>query len=141
MKETTVFKAYDGTDFYTKESCMMYDSYLEERYKLIKDMKFFYADGSLKEVPSMEEFYTQKTFFSNVEYIIIPQDSCDYLNILRNVFYTLGEEALISLAPTTFNLYKKDRDYGGYKPIDDEISEIFKESNFFSTMLGWSSCV
>lgn len=141
MKGTTVFEAYDGKLFYAKETCTMHDSYLEEKYALIKDIKFFYADGSRKEVPPIEEFYTQKTFFSNVEYIIIPKDSCDYLNVLRNVFYTLGEEALISLAPTTFNLYKKDRDYGGYKPIDDEISEIFKKSNFFSTMLGWSSCV
>ena len=121
MKEITVFKAYDGKVFDTKEECTTYDSYLEERYTLIKDMKFFYADGSRKEVPPIEEFYTQETFFSNVEYIIIPKDSCDYLNILRNVFCTLGEEALISLAPTTFNLYKKDRDYGGYKTIDDEI--------------------
>lgn len=138
MEEITVFKAYDGKVFDTKEEGTTHDSYLEEKYALIKDMKFFYADGSRKEVPPIEEFYTQKTFFSNVEYIIIPKDNCDYLNVLRNVFYTLGEEALISLAPTTFNLYKKDRDYGGYKPIDDEISEIFKESNFFSTMLGWS---
>lgn len=135
MKETTVFKAYDEKVFDTKEECTTHDSYLEERYNLIKDMKFFYADGSQKEVPPIEEFYAQKTFFSNVEYIIIPKDSCDYLNILKNVFYTLGEEALISLAPTTFNLYKKDRNYGGYKPIDDEISEIFKKSNFFFTML------
>lgn len=138
MKESTVFEAYDGKVFHTKESCMLHETYLEERYKLIKDMKFFYKDGSLKEVPSMEEFYAEKTFFSDVMYIVIPKGNCDYMNVLRNMLYTLDEEAKVSLAPTTFNLYKRDRDFGGYKPIDDEISKIFKKSNFFSTMLGWS---
>ena len=138
MKESTVFEAYDGKVFHTKESCMLHETYLEERYKLIKDMKFFYKDGSLKEVPSMEEFYAEKTFFSDVMYIVIPKGNCDYMNVLRNMLYTLDEEANVSLAPTTFNLYKRDRDFGGYKPIDDEISKIFKKSNFFSTMLGWS---
>ena len=138
MKESTVFEAYDGKVFHTKESCMLHETYLEERYKLIKDMKFFYKDGSLKEVPSMEEFYAEKTFFSDVMYIVIPKGNCDYMNVLRNMLHTLDEEAKVSLAPTTFNLYKRDRDFGGYKPIDDEISKIFKKSNFFSTMLGWS---
>lgn len=138
MKESTVFEAYDGKAFHTKESCMLHETYLEERYKLIKDMKFFYKDGSLKEVPSMEEFYAEKTFFSDVMYIVIPKGNCDYVNVLRNMLYTLDEEAKVSLAPTTFSLYKRDRDFGGYKPIDDEISKIFKKSNFFSTMLGWS---
>lgn len=138
MKESTVFEAYDGKVFHTKESCMLHETYLEERYKLIKDMKFFYKDGSLKEVPSMEEFYAEKTFFSDVMYIVIPKGNCDYMNVLRNMLYTLDEEAKVSLAPTTFSLYKRDRDFGGYKPIDDEISKIFKKSNFFSTMLGWS---
>lgn len=138
MKESTVFEAYDGKVFHTKESCMLHETYLEERYKLIKDMKFFYKDGSLKEVPLMEEFYAEKTFFSDVMYIVIPKGNCDYMNVLRNMLYTFDEEAKVSLAPTTFNLYKRDRDFGGYKPIDDEISKIFKKSNFFSTMLGWS---
>ena len=138
MKESTVFEAYDGKVFHTKESCMLHETYLEERYKLIKDMKFFYKDGSLKEVPSMEEFYAEKTFFSDVMYIVIPKGNCDYMNVLRDMLYTFDEEAKVSLAPTTFNLYKRDRDFGGYKPIDDEISKIFKKSNFFSTMLGWS---
>ena len=138
MKESTVFEAYDGKVFHTKESCMLHETYLEERYKLIKDMKFFYKDGSLKEVPSMEEFYAEETFFSDVMYIVIPKGNCDYMNVLRNMLYTLDEEAKMSLAPTTFNLYKRDRDFGGYKPIDDEISKIFKKSNFFSTMLGWA---
>lgn len=138
MKESTVFEAYDGKVFHTKESCMLHETYLEERYKLIKDMKFFYKDGSLKEVPLMEEFYAEKIFFSDVMYIVIPKGNCDYMNVLRNMLYTFDEEAKVSLAPTTFNLYKRDRDFGGYKPIDDEISKIFKKSNFFSTMLGWS---
>lgn len=138
MKESTVFEAYDGKVFHTKESCMLHETYLEERYKLIKDMKFFYKDGSLKEVPLMEEFYAEETFFSDVMYIVIPKGNCDYMNVLRNMLYTFDEEAKVSLAPTTFNLYKRDRDFGGYKPIDDEISKIFKKSNFFSTMLGWS---
>ena len=138
MKESTVFEAYDGKVFHTKESCMLHETYLEERYKLIKDMKFFYKDGSLKDVPLMEEFYAEKTFFSDVMYIVIPKDNCDYMNVLRNMLYTFDEEAKVSLAPTIFNLYKRDRDFGGYKPIDDEISKIFKKSNFFSTMLGWS---
>lgn len=138
MKETTVFKAYDGKVFDTKEACTTHDSYLEERYDLIKDMKFFYEDGSLKEVSSIEEFYAEKTFFSDVMYIVIPCGNPDYKNILRNTLYTLDEEAKLSIAPTTFNLYKRDKDYGGYKPIDNEISAVFKKSNFFSAMLGWS---
>lgn len=138
MKESTVFEAYDGKVFHTKELCMMHELSLSDVYNFIKNIKFFYADGALKELPSMEEFYTQKTFFSDVMYIVLPNDDYDYLNSLRNTFYNIGEEAKVSLVPTTFNLYKRDRDYGGYKPIDDEISEIFKKSNFFSTMLGWS---
>ena len=86
----------------------------------------------------MEEFYAEKTFFSDVMYIVIPKGNCVYTTVLRNMLHTLDEEAKVSLAPTTFNLYKRDRDFGGYKPIDDEISKIFKKSNFFSTMLGWS---
>ena len=138
MKESTVFEAYDGKVFHTKELCMMHELSLSDIYNFIKNIKFFYADGTLKELPSVEEFYTQKTFFSDVIYIVLPNDDYDYLNSLRNTFNNIGEEAKVSLVPTTFNLYKRDRDYGGYKPIDDEISEIFKKSNFFSTMLGWS---
>lgn len=138
MKESTVFEAYDGKVFHTKESCMMHELSLRDVYNFIKNIKFFYADGTIKELPSVEEFYTRKTFFSDVMYIVLPNDDYDYLNSLRNTFYNIGEEAKISLAPTTFNLYKRDRDFGGYKPIDDEISKIFKKSNFFSTMLGWS---
>ena len=97
MKESTVFEAYDGKVFHTKELCMMHELSLSDIYNFIKNIKFFYADGTLKELPSVEEFYTQKTFFSDVIYIVLPNDDYDYLNSLRNTFNNIGEEAKVSL--------------------------------------------